>query len=82
MNVTESTLDPETVVIGGPAPQGLIGWLIDAVEPLPVSVGSRANRAYPRLIPGGTGPNLAALGAASLPVFDEINPQFDLLFKR
>jgi len=82
VNVIESTLDPETIVIGGPTPPGLVDWLIKAVEPLPVSVGSRSNRANPRLMPGGTGANLAALGAASLPVFDEINPRFELLFKR
>ena len=82
VNAIESTLDPETIIIGGPTPQGLLQWLIEAVEPLPISVGSRLNRAIPRLIPGGTGSNLAAIGAASLPVFDEINPRFDLLFKR
>ncbi len=82
VNIIESTLDPETIVIGGPIPRGLADWLIAAVDPLPISVGSRADRAFPRLMAGGTGPNLAALGAASLSVFDEINPRFDLLFKR
>ena len=82
VNAIESTLDPETIIIGGPTPRGLVDWLIEAVAPLPVSVGSRVDRILPRLMPGGTGPNLASFGAASLPVFDEINPRFELLFKR
>jgi predicted NBD/HSP70 family sugar kinase len=82
VNMIESALDPETILIGGPTPRRVLEWLVEAVDPLPVSVGSRLDRAYPRLMLGGTGPDLAALGAASLPVFDEINPRFDLLFKR
>lgn len=80
--VLESTLDPDTIILGGIAPEAMIDDLIAAVEPLPVSVGARAGRAHPRLMRGSTGQDLVALGAASLPIYDEINPRFDVLLKR
>jgi len=56
--------------------------LIDKTEPLPMSVGSRPDRRWPRLTPGAVGRNIVALGAAAMPIFDEINPRFDVLLKR
>jgi hypothetical protein len=36
----------------------------------------------PRLIVGAAGPDTPALGAAALPIFDELNPQLNLLLKK
>ena len=82
VNILESTLDPETILLGGVAPADLLSRLIEKAMPLPMSVGSRVGRSQPRLIRGSVGRHTVALGAASLPIFDEINPRFDVLLKR
>lgn len=73
----ENILDPETIVFGGVLPDALTDALVAALEPLPVSVASRRERALPRVVRGQTGQLTAALGAASLPVFDTLTPKLD-----
>ena len=80
-NILESVLDPETIIIGGLASAKIVQKLIDAANPLPVSAGARPGRIVPRLIAGSAGPYSTAFGAAALPVFDEMNPRFDVLLK-
>jgi predicted NBD/HSP70 family sugar kinase len=80
-NILESVLDPETIIIGGLASAAIVQRLIEAADPLPVSAGARPNRVVPRLIAGSAGPFSTAYGAAALPVFDEMNPRFDVLLK-
>lgn len=81
VNILESTLDPETILLGGLAPAGVLAGLIEKAMPLPMSVGSRSGRSLPRLMAGSVGHHTVVLGAASLPIFDEINPRFDVLLK-
>lgn len=81
VNILESTLDPETILLGGLAPAGVLASLIEKAMPLPMSVGSRSGRSLPRLMAGSVGHHTVVLGAASLPIFDEINPRFDVLLK-
>lgn len=73
----ENILDPETIVVGGILPDAVTDALIAALDPLPVSVASRRERAVPRVVRGQTGQLTAALGAASLPVFDTLTPKLD-----
>lgn len=82
VSMLESTLDPETIILGGPAPRRTLARLIERCAPLPMSVGLRQGRTRPRLLLGGTGPDLVALGAAALPIFNQFNPRFDVLLKR
>lgn len=81
INILESVLDPDAIVLGGFMPQPLLQRLIDHLEPLPRSVGARAGRTSPRVLLGATGRESSLLGAAALPIFDEINPHFDALLK-
>jgi len=81
-NILESILDPDTIILGGFAPTATLRRLIDRAQPLPMSVGARSSRAHPRLMLGAAGRHIVALGAAALPIFDEINPRFDVLLKR
>ncbi|MGJ4857646.1 ROK family protein [Labrys sp. La1] len=81
VNILESTLDPETILLGGLAPASVLASLIEKAMPLPMSVGSRSGRSLPRLMAGSVGHHTVVLGAASLPIFDEINPRFDVLLK-
>ena len=71
----ENILDPETVILGGMLPDAMIDELIGLMDPLPISVASRRMRYKPRVIRGQTGQYTAALGAASLPLFDVVTPK-------
>ena len=81
INILETILDAETIVIGGLASKEIIEQLIASADPLPVSASARPNRTLPRIIAGTAGRNATALGAAALPIFDEMNPRFDILLK-
>ncbi len=74
----ENIFDPETVVFGGNLPDVILDALIAALEPLPVSVSTRAGRAQPRVVRGQTGRFTAALGAAALALHDILSPQLSL----
>ncbi|WP_165491032.1 ROK family transcriptional regulator [Lichenihabitans psoromatis] len=80
IGILESAFDPQTVILGGVAPKSVLERLVAALA-LPVSVGSRASRTLPRVMLGRTGPEAPLLGAASLPIFDEVSPRFDVLLK-
>ncbi len=82
VNILETMIDPETIIIGGLAPQALVEKLIAAAQPLPVSVGDKPNRKHARVMPGSLGRHSTAYGAAALPIFEEINPRFDILLKK
>ncbi|WP_018153110.1 ROK family transcriptional regulator [Leeia oryzae] len=80
INIIESMLDIESIVLGGFLPAPLLERLIAALDPLPVSIRSDY-AASNRLRVGVTGTDTAALGAAALPIFDEFNPRYDVLLK-
>ena len=81
INILESVLDPDAIVLGGFMPLPLLQRLFDRLEPLPPSVGARRGRTSPRILLGAAGRESSVLGAAALPIFDEINPQYDVLLK-
>ena len=81
VNILESIIDPDAIVLGGFLPPTVLKLLFDRLEPLPPSVGARGKRAAPRILLGAAGRETSALGAAALPIFDEMNPQFDVLLK-
>lgn len=72
----ENILDPETVILGGAVPDGIIDALIAQLS-LGTSVANRRDRALPRVIRGRTGQMTAALGAAALPFFNAMTPRLD-----
>jgi predicted NBD/HSP70 family sugar kinase len=65
------------IAIGGALPPGLLDDLIQAMQPLPLSVASRRNRSGARLVQGRTGRLTAALGAAALPLLETMTPRLD-----
>lgn len=71
----ENLLDPEAVILGGPAPQSELALLMEMMEPLPSSVSGRAGRRHPRLLLGRAGRVASALGGATLPLFHALTPQ-------
>jgi predicted NBD/HSP70 family sugar kinase len=81
VNILESMLDAESIVIGGFLPSPILAMLIERLQPLAVSVGARRDRQVPRVMAGLAGQDTAALGAAALPIFDELNPSIGVLLK-
>jgi predicted NBD/HSP70 family sugar kinase len=73
----ENLFDPEAIVLGGVLPPGLLEDLVQAMQPLPLSVARRRNRSEARLIHGRTGRLTAALGAAALPLLEAMTPRLD-----
>jgi predicted NBD/HSP70 family sugar kinase len=73
----ENLFDPEAIVLGGVLPPGLLEDLVQAMQPLPLSVARRRNRSEARLIHGRTGRLTAALGAAALPLLETMTPRLD-----
>ncbi len=78
INILESLLDIEAVVIGGFLPPALLEQLEQRLHPLP---GSIRQSCGPRVLLGSAGRDTVALGAAALPIFDEFNPQYEVLLK-
>lgn len=62
----ENLFDPETVVIGGLAPQPLIDELASLVDGLNSSVSDRSDRAHPRVMVASDCQHSALRGAAAL----------------
>lgn len=81
VNLLESMLDAESIVIGGFLPAQVLQLLLDRLAPLHASVGARRDRVVPRVMAGLAGHDTAALGAAALPIFDELNPNVGVLLK-
>ncbi|MFS2224184.1 ROK family transcriptional regulator [Pantoea sp. B65] len=80
INMIECVFDAEAVIIGGMMPQPLLQKIVRGLFPLHKSVRSRYLDDM-RVKMGMTGSDTAALGAAALPIFDEFNPQYNVLLK-
>lgn len=79
VHVIENFFDPETIILGGALPEGIVDRLITGL-PLPdASISNRSDRARPRLMRGACGRLTATLGAASLILDRAFSPQLDAL---
>lgn len=81
INIIESMLDPQTILISGFLPEPILLKLIQRLEPLSRSISSRSDREYPRIQLGTAGPDTVALGAAALMILAEISPHYETLLK-
>ncbi|CAH0342699.1 ROK family transcriptional regulator [Rhizobium sp. CECT 9324] len=77
----ENLFDPETVVLGGLAPQSLIEQLATLADGLSNSVSARANRTHPRVVVASDCQHSALRGAAALAVFGVLSPRFGQMFE-
>lgn len=77
----ENLFDPQTVVIGGLAPQSLIEQLATLVDGLDNSVSARANRSHPRVVAASDCQHSALRGAAALAVFGILSPRHGQMFE-
>ena len=81
VQIVESLFDPETVLLGGEAPIGLLRQLYDKMLPLLPSVSDRPNRTRPRLALGTADRWAVAVGAATEPISREFDPRFSAILK-
>ncbi|RCW20621.1 transcriptional regulator [Ciceribacter lividus] len=77
----ENLFDPETIVLGGLAPQPLVRELATLVDGLDTSISARANRALPRVVVASDCQHSALRGAAALAVFGVLSPRFGQMFE-
>lgn len=80
VGILEAAFDPETLILGGLAPVPLLERLVEPLG-LPVSVGARSHRRWPRIMVAQSGSQAVLLGAAALPIFDLVSPSFGVLLK-
>lgn len=81
VGMLENLFDPEAIVFGGRLPDQVLDRLIAAIGPLPNSVSRRTGRSTPRLLRGTTGGLTPALGAAALPIFETVTPDFGAVLR-
>ncbi|MGE0241038.1 MAG: ROK family protein [Parvibaculaceae bacterium] len=71
----ENMFDPETIIFGGLAPEGVMKKLARAAEPLLPSVAARRDRGIPRLTLSITGKAALLRGAAALAFSNVLKPR-------
>jgi predicted NBD/HSP70 family sugar kinase len=71
----ENLLDPEAVLIGGQVPARYLGEIVARMEPLLPTVSQRGDRRQQRILIGSAGATSAALGGATLPLFNRLTTQ-------
>ncbi len=81
INILETVLDSERIIIGGNLPSSILEAIISRLDMFRAnnSLWRSKDNNYVQL--GSSGPNTAALGAAALAVSAEIGPQVDQLLK-
>lgn len=70
----ENLFDPQTIVLGGIAPAGLISALVATTDNLPTSISSRYDRTTPR-VTASLGNQSVLRGAAALAVSGVLSPR-------
>lgn len=74
--IIENMFDPQTIIIGGAMPSGILEFLVDNTELPDLSVSNRLARRLPRLKTGVSSRLTATLGAAALILNQTYTPQF------
>ncbi len=77
IGMLENLFDPQSIILGGALPDGLLDLLIARLT-LPLgSVSRREGRSQPRVVRGTSGRLTAALGAAALVIHYTVTPRLD-----
>ncbi len=80
--ILESTIDPEFISVGGSLPPSIVAALVERAYPLYRSLSERKDRRSPRLVVGQLTDDAPVIGAASLSIFVNTNPNFRHLYIR
>lgn len=74
--IIENMFDPQTIIIGGAMPSGILEFLVENTSLPDLSVSNRSARQLPRLKTGVSSRMTATLGAAALILNQTYTPQF------
>lgn len=77
----ENHLDPEAIILGGRLPVPLTEDLIERLNVLLPSFRLKGKPNHPKLMRAQAGEDSAALGVATLPIYEALAPSPDLLLK-
>jgi len=80
VTMIENLFDPQTIVLGGLAPDGLLDRLVAAAGTLPNSVAARSDRSVSRILVSDAGQDAVLRGAAALAVAGALSPRFGQMF--
>jgi predicted NBD/HSP70 family sugar kinase len=75
LQIVENLFDPQTVLLGGAMPSGILDRLVELTELPIVSVSRRSDTSLPRLQRGVSGRMTATRGAAALILNQMFTPQ-------
>lgn len=78
----EFLIDPEAIFFGGRLPNVITCYLLERLEDILPKLRVVAKSSYPKLKCATVGPDAAALGVATLPLFASLAPAPRLLMKR
>lgn len=76
VQIVENLFDPQTIILGGAMPEGMMDYLVAHTPLRDLSVSNRPDTTLPRLQRGICGNLTATLGAASLVLDRAFTPQF------
>jgi predicted NBD/HSP70 family sugar kinase len=76
----ENLFDPQTIIVGGLAPQRLLRQIFAAAAPLPNSIAARNDRRGERVLVSAAGEDAVLRGAAALAVSGVLSPRFGVMF--
>lgn len=77
----EYFVDMETIILGGRLPSSIVEELAQSLPELMAKARLDMKTKSPEIVVGTAGPDAAALGAATLPMFDLFSAQADVLMK-
>ena len=77
--IIENLFDPQTIIVGGLAPQRLLEQILAAAVPFPNSIAARNDRQGERVLVSA-GEDAVLRGAAALAVSGVLSPRFGVLF--
>ena len=80
ITIIENLYDPQTVILGGLGPTGLLERLASLGNDLPNSVSARRDRDAPRVMVARGGQHSVLRGAAALVVTGVLSPRFGQMF--
>ncbi|WP_020593516.1 ROK family transcriptional regulator [Kiloniella laminariae] len=77
VNALENLYDPETIILGGDAPEWFLEAVIRHLRPFMRSVSEKGEREIPRLVRSPKAEQMVQKGAATLPVFAAFGSEDD-----
>ena len=77
----EYFVDMETIILGGRLPSSIIENMVNSLPNLMSKARNEMKTTGPEILVGTAGPDAAALGAATLPMFDLFSAQTEILMK-